>query len=110
MKQHEKLVKMIEKSKENYFKDLLSNSNAKDTFKTLGVLLNKNGKILPTIDTPNNLCNKFAEFFNEKVARIRRSIENDPVNSVPNVVTSPAKVFESELVSFRELNDKSCTK
>jgi hypothetical protein len=74
MTQHQKLVKMIEQSKQKYFKEILHVSNTKDTFKTLGILLNKNSKILPTLYTPDKLCNKFAEFFTDKVSKIRKKM------------------------------------
>ena len=47
---------------------------AKDTFRTIGVLLNKNEKTLPTLHTPDELSNKFANFVVEKVERIRAGI------------------------------------
>jgi hypothetical protein len=72
--QHVSYTKMIEDSKKRHFNDALYKANPKDTFRTIGVLLNKNEKILPSTYTPDVLSNKFAEFFIEKVEKIRSSI------------------------------------
>ncbi|XP_072047067.1 uncharacterized protein [Amphiura filiformis] len=87
MVQHEKVISLIEKAKENHYKDVLYNASVKDTFKTLGVLLNKNSRALPTFDTPDELCNKFAQFFTDKVAKIRGNIDSNTIVSPPSIVT-----------------------
>ena len=68
--QHGTVVKLIEQSKEEYLKSILQDCSCKTTFKTLGMLLNNNSRILPTFDTLDKLCNKFAKFFTEKVNKI----------------------------------------
>lgn len=106
MVQHEKVVKLIGQSKEKYFKNTLRDCNSKDTFKVLGRLLNNNCRILPTFDTPNILCNKFAQFFTDKVKKIREEIDNNIVNSVSNDNNWDNVPIHSELSTFKELNDK----
>ncbi|XP_072014277.1 uncharacterized protein [Amphiura filiformis] len=105
MVQHEKVISLIEKAKENHYKDVLYNASVKDTFKTLGVLLNKNCRALPTFDTPDELCNKFAQFFTDKVAKIRGNIDSNTVVSPPSIVTRNNIVVANDLVSFKELDE-----
>ena len=104
MVQHTKVISLIVKAKEHYFKDVLHNAGARDTFKTLGVLLNKNSRVLPSSDTPKELCNKFAQFFTDKVAKIRGNIDCDDDISLC-VDTGVATVVENELCSFKELDE-----
>ena len=73
---------LIEKAKENYYKEALIDANAKETFRTLGKILNQNVRAVPSFDTPEALSNKFADFFNDKVEKIRLDIDRDTVDSV----------------------------
>ena len=113
MIQHEKVVKLIELSKEEYFKSILHDCSSKITFKTLGVLLNNNSRILPTFDTPDKLCNKFAIFFTDKVDKIRKDIDSSTCNTYSetnvdriHLHSSNDSVITSELVTFKALSDK----
>ncbi|XP_072043250.1 uncharacterized protein [Amphiura filiformis] len=73
--QHLCYNKMLQDSKKRHFNDALNNASPKDTFRVIGILLNQNEKSLPSLYTPDVLSNKFAEFFNEKVEKIRISIK-----------------------------------
>ena len=113
MIQHEKVVKLIELSKEEYFKSILHDCSSKSTFKTLGVLLNNNSRILPTFDTPDKLCNKFANIFMDKVEKIRKDIDSSTCNTFSetnvdrfHLHSSNDSVITSELVTFKALSDK----
>ena len=113
MIQHEKVVKFIELSKEEYFKSILHNCSSKSTFKALGVLLNNNSRILPTFDTLDKLCNKFSIFFTDKVDKIRKDTDSSTCNNYfeTNVGrfhlhSSNDSVIMSKLVTFKALSDK----
>ena len=75
-KQQVQYNKLIEDSKKNYFTHALNNSEPRETFKTLRILLNRNEKILPSLYTPEELGNEFAESFLGKVETIRSSFES----------------------------------
>ena len=100
----------IEKAKENYYKEALIDANAKETFRTLGKILNQNVRAVPSFDTPEALINKFADFFNDKVEKIRLDIDRDTVDSVNDadigsVVQANSSDLETHLLEFKELDE-----
>jgi len=107
-KQHTHYNKTLEASKKQYYNEKLSGAGPKETFQTIGVLLNQNVKILPTLYTPDVLSNKIGHFFTEKVDKIRASISSDSVDSMicctDDMYTDV--VIQNDLNSFRELTQK----
>ncbi len=88
-KQHLYVNKLIEQSKSNYYRDALKDANPKQTFRILGNVMHQNIKALPSFDSPDNLSNKFAEYFIDKVVKIRTSIDS---NVSTNVVSDQSSV------------------
>ena len=101
--QHLRYIKLLDASKKKHYNDKLSGAGAKETFKIIGVLLNQTDKILPTLYKPDVLGNKFANFFNEKVEKIRTSITcNMDNNNDDNMYMDV--VVENVMYKFRELD------
>ena len=75
--------KLIESAKEDYYHERLYNANIKTIYATMNQLLNSNTKQLPDYDTMTEMCNSFAKFFNEKVSKIRKDLDNncDPASN-----------------------------
>ena len=95
-------------------------------FQTVKTLLNQNAQILPSSETTNDLCAKFASFFNDKVQKIRDSLdENDQcadtqsrsvdilenhVNHVNHVLRDFNQVSENDVHKLiSDSATKSCT-
>lgn len=68
---------LIMGSKKSYFKDTLDNANTKTIYKTLTTLLNTNARKLPSCSSDRHLSNRFARHFTEKVADVRRELDQD---------------------------------
>ena len=75
--------KLIESAKEDYYHEIFYNANNKTIYATMNQLLNSNTKQLPDYDTMTEMCNSFAKFFNEKVSKIRKDLDNncDPASN-----------------------------
>ena len=54
-----------------------TDSDIKGVFPTVKTLLNQNTQILPSSETTYDLCAKFASFFNDKVQKIRDSLDEN---------------------------------
>ena len=50
-------------AKQAFFKDKLSTCSAKDVYRTINSLLNKNVQHLPYYDSATQLANKFSSYF-----------------------------------------------
>ena len=57
--------KLIQTAKETYYKNELESSDSRNMYGILNKLLNGNVKSLPTCDSMSNLCNSFAQFFQQ---------------------------------------------
>ena len=110
MSQHAKVINLIEKAKEGYYKDVLYKAGVRDTFKVLGTLLNKNSRVLPTYDSSTDLCNRFANFFSEKIDGIRANIESKSVDLPSSTVTRNYTSVTKELLAFRKLSEDDVCK
>ena len=108
--QHAKVMKLIEKAKEDYFKDILFHAGVKDTFKTLDTLLDKDSRVLLAHDNSTDLCNRFANFFSEKIDGIKVDIESKSVGLPFRTVASNDATVTKELVVFRELSEDDICK
>ena len=73
--QRNRVIKLITDSKIEYFSKKFSESNAKDMYATINVLLNKSPKVLPALDCSDQaLANDFLSFFIKKVEKIRANV------------------------------------
>eukprot|EP00057_Strongylocentrotus_purpuratus_P003266 XP_003726286.1 PREDICTED: uncharacterized protein LOC100893945 [Strongylocentrotus purpuratus] len=71
--------KCITMAKCEYFTCALEECTPKTAFQVLNRLLNTNEKVLPVHDLPAELADRFANFFTDKVLKIRNELDgNDP--------------------------------
>ena len=71
--------KCITMAKCEYFTCALEKFTPKTAFQVLNRLLNTNEKVLPVHDLPAELADRFANFFTDKVLKIRNELDgNDP--------------------------------
>ncbi|XP_072030179.1 uncharacterized protein [Amphiura filiformis] len=83
--QKQKVNQLIETNKTKYYKDKLSDADTKGVFKTVNNLLNKDNRTLPSCDSTKSLCHQFANYFEEKVSKIRNDL--DSIESETNECT-----------------------
>ncbi|XP_072016909.1 uncharacterized protein [Amphiura filiformis] len=68
---------LIESAKVDYYKDKLENSDTKGVFQTVNSLLNaKNDRRLPTGDSLQTVCTNLADYFTNKVVKIREELDH----------------------------------
>ncbi len=116
--------KLIQCAKEDYYKDILNNSDSKRMYSTLNNLLNKNTKQLPDADSLTDLCDSFAEFFTHKVNKIREELDgmsnvqcnNDSTYIMDSAVSNIVIFDEFQYVSADDIKEvvlampnKSCS-
>ena len=73
--QHIKGNKLIFSAKETFYKTKLATADSKTMFKILNSLFNKGGKVLPVCDDYIKFSNAFADFFQDKIVKIRQSLD-----------------------------------
>ena len=69
--------RLINSAKEEYFKEKLDGSDSKSMYGILSKLLNSNVKHLPDCNSTTDMCNSFANFFNDKVIQIRKTLDDN---------------------------------
>ncbi|XP_072041253.1 uncharacterized protein [Amphiura filiformis] len=74
LEQHTKVNKLIQNAKEVHYKNTLATADSKSMYRTLNQLLNNGSKVLPISDSPQELSDKLANFFVEKIGKIRKSL------------------------------------
>ena len=74
-------VSMINQAKTKYYNETLAAANTKGMFQIVTNLISHQGKVLPSGDSDLALADKFADFFEHKVAGIRAELES--VNTKP---------------------------
>ena len=81
--QHIIVNKLIHQAKETYYKDNLAAADTKGVFQIINKLLNKGGKVLPTCESYGELSDSFANFFENKIVKIRKTLDrlNEQSNS-----------------------------
>lgn len=90
---------MIHKAKADYFRDKLSSADQSAAFKTVKSLLKPNAtKQLPTTSSDQQLANDFADFFSDKVEKIRTSLA---AMQKDLEAQTPGKPLSCELSEFR---------
>ena len=90
----------------------------KKVFQITNTLLNKNKKSFPACDSNEHLSNKFADFFENKIVKIRTDLDNDsiPLDNVSDTVHAITVLNNFEPVDENEickiisrLANKSCS-
>ena len=69
------LTDCITQAKIKYNTEKLAGADKRTAFQVLSQLVKKTDHALPE-DSNGDLCNKFATFFDEKIAKIRKDIDN----------------------------------
>ena len=70
---------LIDKAKQDYFNGVFDQADTKTVFKEVNPL-NRNTTTIPAHESPQELCNAFAEFFSEKVEKIYNTLEEEIVH------------------------------
>ena len=97
---------LISSSKKKFYSSIITEnkSNAKVLFSCFNKLVNKKSeKILPHYKDPRVLANRFADFFAEKISRIRTNLNNVIENSPPERQHSVPSLTNFEPTNSKEL-------
>jgi hypothetical protein len=71
---------LIVMSKTEYYKNTLAEADSKTMYRTVNSLLNKSNAVLPSTSSNESLSNNFANFFSEKVDKIRSELDSSILN------------------------------
>jgi hypothetical protein len=71
-----RVVELIKQAKVTYYKDKLQSASPKDAFRYIHQLKDSQGKKLPCHQNAQDLADRFACFFTEKVATIRATLDS----------------------------------
>ena len=66
-------------AKQAFFKDKPSTCSAKDVYRTINSLLNKNVQHLPYYASDTELANKFSSYFVTKIVNIRKELDSQNI-------------------------------
>ena len=90
----------ITQAKINYYNEKLAGADQRTAFQVLSQLVKKTDHALPE-DFNSDLCDMFATFFDEKIAKIHKDIDNVPLIEPP-----PVRAVRTENLSC--LSPTSC--
>ena len=101
----------ILEAKQQYYANKLANANTKMVFQTVNSLLNNQEKPLPAHNDPKDLGNKFAQFFKNKISKIREELETNlaKVDHASNFVDS-CPVNCKPLAKFQQMTQDQVQK
>ena len=112
VEQRNSVKDLIDKAKQDYFKGVFNQADTKTVFKEVNSLLNRNTTTLPAHESPQELCNAFAEFFSEKVEKIYNTLEEEVVHvdaegltAVDSQVSVPNPLTEFDLLSEKDITE-----
>ena len=77
LEQKQVVQDLICEAKRVYYHDKLFSEDSKQQFRTLNTLLNNTAKLLPAHDSLSELTDRFADFFVDKIQKIRRNLDLD---------------------------------
>ena len=78
---------LIDKAKQDHYKNKVKEANQKDLFKIVNELVDtKDSKSLPTHSSPKELADRFCDFFSSKIASIRQDLLE--LQSSPSKISS----------------------
>ena len=99
---------LLQETKCDYYKAKLYNCNRKDMSNTVGVrvLLNKKARVLPPSTSAVYLCNKFSNFFCQKIQKICDKLDELVVQND----TEQKSGEDSELNSLHTVTDEDLRK
>ena len=86
-------------AKKDYLMETLDNADNRKVFQTLNHLLQRNIKVLPAHNCPLQLANSFAQYFKEKIMKIRESLAS-------NVCTNANTVYDIDNNCCIDLKDQ----
>jgi exonuclease III len=104
--QCQNVVECIKQAKLKYYKEKLSSASSKEAFKCIHDLKDQDEKCLPSHQEANELANRFAKFFHDKVAAIRSTLDSKTV-SPQAVATQPntvCPIFHLNTICMEELS------
>jgi hypothetical protein len=106
--QREHVNSLICVAKQEYYKNELAQADTKTVFKKVDSLLNRNTKTLPGHVSPQDLGNKFASYFSDKVSNIYERLENEVVELCNETSTNvdPESSVSCSLTNFDVLSEK----
>ena len=77
LEQKQVVQDLICEAKGVYYHDKLFSADSKQQFRTLNTLLNNTAKLLPAHDSLSELTDRFADFFVDKIHKIRQNLDLD---------------------------------
>ena len=95
--QRNKYNYLLSEAKKNYFRSKVDNAQtSKELYSVCNKLLNRGKQsILPDYDCAETLANKFVDYFNDKIAKIRIDLEKSPL-STPDYLADINVVFDGD--------------
>lgn len=96
----------IARAKTEFFKDNLQAADNKSMFRLVRSLAGEQKEIYPDFDDGTTACNKFAEYFTDKVEKIRTNLDSTCINKP----TEDTAIYERSLTSFELTTEMEISK
>ncbi len=98
---------LLETAKTNYHKSKLSNLDSRQLFREVDKLCSSNtSKILPSHDSEEKLANDFANFFRDKIERVKDKLDNiSRPDSIPETPLHQSTFCKFAIVSEEEVRN-----
>ena len=109
LNENKKVNELIENAKKIYISEKLQTANnSKTVYRVVNELLNNSNKVLPAHENAENMSNKFAKYFQEKVAKIYSGLKQDqPIAVMSNMYS---KTVTCNLSEFNPVSEEDVGK
>jgi hypothetical protein len=109
IKQKSSVNRLIQDAKVKYYREKLYDCDDKGVFQVVNTLLQRNVRPLPVCSSPQELCDRFATYFTDKVSNIRKDLDEDVAES-KTYVSVVQNQCTSTLTDFQEISEEDVVK
>ncbi|XP_041453152.1 uncharacterized protein LOC121406196 [Lytechinus variegatus] len=102
---------VLKKAKCAYHREKIAGSNSKELFKVVHELtVERSDQLLPSHSSKDELCQRFSDYFNDKISKLRASTTNVKLSPVPSSTEATLERSACQLEEFHQVSEKDVRK
>nr|XP_054755564.1 uncharacterized protein LOC129261530 [Lytechinus pictus] len=102
---------VLKKAKCAYHREIIAGSNSKELFKVVHDLtVEQSDQLLPSHSSKDELCQRFSDYFNDKISKLRASTTNVNLSPVPSSTEATLVGSACQLEEFHPVSEKDVRK
>nr|XP_054753555.1 uncharacterized protein LOC129259281 [Lytechinus pictus] len=102
---------VLKKAKCAYHREKIAGSNSKELFKVVHELtVERYDQLLPSHSSKDELCQRFSDYFNDKISKLRALTTNVNLSPVPSSTEATLEGSACQLEEFHQVSEKDVRK